>query len=282
MKRKIITIDETLCDGCGDCIPNCPEGALQIVDGKARLISEIACDGFGACVGHCPKNAITIEERDAPEYNEKVVLDNILKQSTDVLVAHLKHLSEHSPEYYQEALSILKSKGKDIPDMVFSSGLSMSRCPGVVSVELQMSNVGNKDAVNLPEERYSYSELRQWPIQLHLISPHSSYFRNADVVLSADCVAYAMGDFHSRFLKGKKLLVACPKLDNNLEVYVQKIIKLIDESMIRSLNIIIMEVPCCSGLVRIVKQALQNCRRTIPLTVVRVSISGQIIEEQKI
>ncbi len=205
MKRKIIEIDEEKCNGCGLCIPNCQEGALKVIDGKARLISDLFCDGLGACIGHCPEGAIEIIEREAQPYNET-------KQ--------------------------------------------------------------NPPAAEAP------SELRQWPVQLHLLNPQASYLKDADLVLAADCAAFAMGSFHARYLKGKSLAIACPKLDSNMESYVQKLTTMITTTRINSLHVIMMEVPCCGGLLQMAKMAREAAGRNIPIKKSYLSIQGKVLEEE--
>lgn len=197
MLRKIIQIDEEKCNGCGICIPNCQEGALQIIDGKARLISDSSCDGLGACLGFCPEGAIEIIEREAE-----------------------------------------------------------------------------------PERVAIHSELRQWPVQMHLLNPQASYFRNADVVLAADCAAFAMGDFHTRYMKGKSLAIACPKLDSNKESYIEKLTSMIADANINSLTVIMMEVPCCGGLLKLARTAREQAKRNIPIKKAYLSVQGEVLEEE--
>ena len=197
MLRKIIQIDGEKCNGCGVCIPGCEEGALQIIDGKARLISDLSCDGLGACIGHCPEGAIEIIERDTE-----------------------------------------------------------------------------------PERVAVPSELRQWPVQMHLLNPQASYFRNADVVLAADCAAFAMGDFHARYLKGKSLAIACPKLDSNKESYIDKLASMIADAKINSLTVIMMEVPCCGGLLQLARTAREQAKQKTPVKKVYISIQGEVLKEE--
>jgi len=209
MLREIIKIDEDLCDGCGNCVPGCHEGALQIIDGKARLVSELMCDGLGACIGDCPQGAIIIERREAEPYNETRAMEILLDKDT----------------------------------------------------------------------RISFrSELTNWPVQMHLINPSASHYRDADVLLAADCAAFTVPNFHSAFLKGKKLAIACPKLDQGTEIYIEKIRSLIDEANIRSLHVLVMEVPCCGGLSRMVQIARSQARRDIPVEVRVVGIHGELLK----
>lgn len=280
-KRKIIKIDEEKCTGCGLCIPNCPEGALKIIDGKARLISDLFCDGLGACIGHCPQGAITIEEREAEPYNEKKVMENIVKQGKNVIRAHLEHLKEHNQtQYLKEAIEFLKEKKIEIPleeeVMMEKSMRSFSGCPGskIMDFRKKEKTKQSDEAGKRP------SELRQWPIQLHLVSPLASYYQKADVLLSADCVAYTVGDFHKDYLKGKSIAIACPKLDSGQDEYAEKIKSLIDDAKINTLTVMIMQVPCCYGLVALAQEAAKEAKRKIPLKSIVVSLEGEILSEE--
>jgi NAD-dependent dihydropyrimidine dehydrogenase PreA subunit len=275
-KRKIIRIDEEKCNGCGLCIPNCPEGALQIIDGKARLISELFCDGLGACIGHCPQGAISVEEREAEAYDEKKVMENIIKQGASVIKAHLQHLKEHGEkEYLREAIEVMKEKGIELPHLGEKKQIHAG-CPGTKIMDFSKS----KKKEPATEEGKRPSQLRQWPIQLHLVSPHASYYKNADVLLSADCVAYSLGDFHKDHLKAKSLAIACPKLDEGLDIYVDKIKTLIDDANINTLIVMTMQVPCCMGLLELAKQAAEKASRKIPIKHIVVGIEGDILKNE--
>ena len=272
MKRKIIKIDEDKCNGCGLCIPNCPEGALQIIDGKARLVSDLFCDGLGACIGHCPEGAIEIEEREAEKYDEKKVMQNIITAGDNTIKAHLEHLKEHGEhEYLSQAIDALNEAGVEIPK-VSSEGCAGS-CPGAKEMDFRNTKDGEK-------EGDVSSQLRQWPVQMHLINPQASFFQNADVALVADCVAFSLGDFHQTYLKGKSIGIACPKLDSEKEIYVEKIISWIDDAKINTLTVLTMEVPCCGGLLQIAKQAASQSKRKIPLKHVVVGIKGDVLSEE--
>lgn len=266
MIRKIITINEEKCDGCGLCIPNCAEGALQIIDGKARLISDLFCDGLGACLGHCPQEAITVIEREAEDYNERLVMDNMIPQGHNVIKAHLKHLLDHNElRYLNEAIEYLKQKNMSIPldDQTLAK----------ISIKNEIHSSNTRTVVE-------NVELENWPIQLHLISPMANNFVDSDVLLTADCVGYANNNFHAEFLKGKNLIIACPKLDSGKDVYLNKLIALIDSAKINSLTVAIMQVPCCNGLFQLAKQAVTAAQRKIPLTVIVVSIKGEILVKE--
>jgi len=295
MKRKIIRIDEEKCNGCGLCIPNCQEGALQVIDGKARLISDLFCDGLGACIGHCPEGAIETEEREAEPYNETKVMEVLVKKGKNTILAHLEHLRDHNEqEFLKEAINFIKSnniemseKTESIPDpgsipdntkfdtMKHGTGYS---CPGATARDFHIDAAQVEQAVN-KEPSVVKSQLRQWPVQLHLLNPQASYFKNADVVLAADCAAFAMGNFHSRYLKGRSIAIACPKLDTNKESYLEKLTVMISESKINTLTVVIMEVPCCGGLLQMAKQARESAGRNIPIKLAVISVQGEVKEE---
>jgi len=275
-KRKIIKIDEKKCNGCGLCIPNCPEGALQVIDGKARLISDLFCDGLGACIGHCPLGAITIEERDAQEYAEKKVMVNIAKQGKNVIKAHLEHLRGHKQQrYLSEAISYLKENGLEIPldeRVLHAESAANPGCPGS-----RMADFRNKKAMpsgRPGETQKRESQLQQWPVQIALVPPNAPYFDNADLLIAADCVPFAYASFHEDLLRGKILLVGCPKLDDTV-LYKEKITKILNENSIKSISYAHMEVPCCFGLVRIIKEALSDSGKKVPFKEVLISIKGE-------
>ncbi len=281
MKRKIITINEELCTGCGICADACHEGAIQIIDGKARLISELLCDGLAACVGTCPEGAITIEEKEAEPYDEIKVMKFLIQKGENSVKAHLKHLKEHQQtEWLKQGVSYLMEQKENIPfdvekiihEVHHSSTQHHVGCLGSKPITFNSS-------LNTTVEE-NKSELSHWPIQMHLISPYAPYFQNADIVMAADCVAYALGSFHSKYLKNKKLIIACPKLDQHQEIYLEKLITLINEAHINTLTIMIMEVPCCRGLLHLAQQAVEKTTNKIPLKLIVVGIQGQILKEQ--
>jgi len=275
-KRKIITIDKKKCNGCGECIPNCPEGAMKIIDGKARLISDIYCDGLGACIGHCPQGAISIEERTAEPYDEYKVMENVVKEGTNTIKAHLQHLKENGEtKYLQQALDYLK-KHKITVDFDITTKTDTfhpSGCPGAQPIEF-IPKQHHK-----PTEKQQ-SQLQQWPVQLHLISPKSTSFQNSDLLLAADCTAYALGDFHQTYLKNKQLAIACPKLDHSQDVYLQKLIDLIDNTKINTLTVLTMQVPCCHGLLLLAKKAVQQASRKIPIKHIMINIQGNELKNE--
>jgi ferredoxin len=272
MKRNIIRIDEDLCDGCGQCADACPEGATQIIDGKARLVSEIFCDGLGACIGDCPTGAISIEAREAEVYDERRVMDNIIKKGEGTIRAHLKHLKDHGETgYLKEALEFLEEK--EIV-MDFEGSTKPQAALPMVSSEFQ----GRGKASSLIASEGS--ELSHWPVQMHLISPTAPQYRDADLVLAADCVAFASGRFHQDFLKGKSLAIACPKLDSGIDRYLEKLVVLIDEAHVRTITVVTMEVPCCQGLTRLVQEAIGRAERKVPLELVVISTAGEVLKRE--
>lgn len=277
MLRKIIKIDEKKCTGCGDCIPTCPEGALQIIDGKARLISDLFCDGLGACLGPCPVEAITIEEREAEPYAERKVMENIVKQGENVIKAHLDHLRNHGETgYLKEAIAFLNEKGVEVPMEKNKNAHIYSECPGARMVDLRNKTEAEESGASVKVK----SQLKQWPVQLHLINPEAPYYQKADVLLVADCVAYALGSFHNEYLKGKPIAIACPKLDENQEIYLEKIKSWFEDAKINTLTVMIMQVPCCRGLLNLAQTALEQSKRKVPVKYIIVGINGEIIEEE--
>ncbi|MEI6575972.1 MAG: 4Fe-4S dicluster domain-containing protein [Bacteroidota bacterium] len=286
MKRQIINIDEDKCDGCALCIPNCHEGALQIIDGKARLISDLFCDGLGACLGHCPQEAITLEEREAEPYNERMVMAVIVTQGRNTILAHLQHLREHNEEgFLKEAVAYLKENNIDMSEQLTHSLDHGTEplgcgCSGSLAQDfreqapLAAGANGNSNAMEVP------SELRQWPVQLHLLNPRASYLQGADLVLASDCSAFSVGNFHAQFIKGKALAIACPKLDQGKEAYIEKLATMVSESKVNTITVIMMEVPCCGGLSQLAKVALQQAGRKIPLKEVYLSIRGEVLSEE--
>jgi NAD-dependent dihydropyrimidine dehydrogenase PreA subunit len=296
MKRDILKIDEELCNGCGQCVPNCHEGALQVIDGKVRLVSELMCDGLGACIGHCPEGAITIESREAEPYSEIRVMEQMKDKGKNTVVAHLKHLKDHGETgFLHEGVSYLKEHRSEL---IFSLEEVMSEvhnhgaqpqsqphpqphihegggCPGSRTMIIEKSNTQNTNTQHEDQP----SELRQWPVQMHLVNPNAPYFRGADLLLAADCVAFSMGGFHNNHLKGKSLAIACPKLDQGLDSYVEKLTVMIDTAKLNTITVMMMEVPCCGGLLQMVRTALAGASRKVPVKKIIVGINGQILQE---
>lgn len=290
MIREIVKIDEDLCNGCGDCVPNCHEGALQIIDGKARLISELMCDGLGACLGHCPQGAITIEKREAEEYDETVVITQMIKMGKATVFAHLKHLQEHGETgFLNEALTYIKANRDVMPFKISevhellhgekkeAASQNAGACGCAGSAPQSFDVAGIKMAAPVGEVP---SELTQWPVQMHLINPAASYFNGADLLVAADCAGFAYGNFHNDFIKGRKMVIACPKLDQGKEIYIQKLTRLIDESRVNTITAVIMEVPCCGGLSQMIKIATQAASRKVPVKEVVISIRGEVLSEE--
>jgi ferredoxin len=275
-KRKIIKIDEKKCNGCGLCMPNCPEGAIRIIDGKARLVGDLFCDGLGACLGHCPEGAIKVEEREAAPYDEKKVMENIVKQGKNVIKAHLEHLRDHNESgYLASALQVLKEKNIENP-LEARDGAPRGHgggCPGSRAMEFA-AETGLSAA--RPAGVQS-SELTQWPIQLHLVNPNAPYFKDADIVVAADCVPFSFADFHGRFLKGKKLVVFCPKLDGSTDAYVEKLTDVIKNNNIKSVTAVHMEVPCCFGTLSIVRDAVKRSGKAPAVKEYNISLKGEIL-----
>ncbi len=242
--RSIVKIDEEKCTGCGLCVPACAEGALQIIDGKAKLISDKYCDGLGACLGECPVGAIIIEERETEEFDEEAVKEHLKAEQT-VPAVHHHHASHHS-------------------------------CPSAKVMHFERNRT-EKEAVTTPEKRESM--LSQWPVQLTLLPPTAPFFENADLLIAADCVPFAYANFHSDFLRDKTLVIGCPKLDD-AEFYKEKLTEIFKRSNIRSVTVVNMEVPCCFGLYRLVKEALDSSEKNIPLKQEIISIKGDKISHQ--
>lgn len=268
VKRQIINIDHDKCTGCGLCVPDCPEGALQIIDGKAHLISDIFCDGLGACIGTCPEGAISTIEREAKGYDERQTMVNIIKGGSNVIKAHLKHLKDHAQtEYFNIAVEVLKEKGIPVPDL--SEQLPCG-CPGtamrVIEPEEEDGGTG--------EERGS--SLRQWPVQIHLLHPKAPFFENSHLLLLSDCVAVANPNLHQQLIHGKTVAMGCPKLDDS-GAYIEKLTEILKQNRIKSLTVAIMEVPCCGGMVKIAQEAIKRSGKQVPLIKEMVSLKGKIL-----
>lgn len=266
VKRKIIHIDEQLCNGCEQCIPACPEQAIQMVDTpdgpKARLVKELYCDGLGACLGNCPTGALTIKEREADMYDDAATIERIKKVAPEMLEAHQQHLAEHAAEVAEFGVA---QQSKASQDFV---------CPSARMLQWE----DKAETSSQPEEHAvtaQPSELKQWPVQLHLVPPAAPYFKNADLYVVADCVPFAYGNFHQEFLKGKDkaIAVGCPKLDDT-QAYVEKIAQIIAIGQPKSITVVNMEVPCCFGLVRVVEMAAQQAGKDVPVKTVTISIRG--------
>ena len=234
--RNIVKIDEEKCNGCGVCIPACAEGAIQIVDEKARLVKDIYCDGLGACLGKCPQDAITVIQREAKEFDEKAAEEHVKRT--------------------QAASSVCPAP---------------TLCPSVKVMQLE----------NEPKETTAaktVSRISNWPYQLKLLPPNAPFFENADLLIAADCVPFAYADFHEDMLKNRVLAVGCPKLDD-VTLYRNKLAAIFRNSKIRSVTVVNMEVPCCFGLIRLVKEALELSGKVVPVRQETISIKGEKISQ---
>lgn len=251
--RKIITIDEDKCDGCGNCVPGCVEGALQIIDGKARLVKESYCDGLGACLGECPQGALTVRELEVEDYDEKGVLTYLEQKSPDLVQRHVEHLAEHGiKSSYAPA-----AKPHTAP---------VAMCPSVRMDAWAPPVLGDQGG-----DKRAKSELRQWPVQLTLLPPNAPFLYKAHLTLIADCVPFANPNMHADFLRDGAIAVGCPKLDDG-QAYIKKLAQMIQASDIQSIRVAYMEVPCCRGLVFIAQQAIQLSGKDVPLATELVSI----------
>ncbi|MGM0596308.1 MAG: ATP-binding protein [Myxococcota bacterium] len=277
--RDIIEIDEDLCDGCGLCIPECAEGALQLIDGKARLLSDIFCDGLGACVGHCPRGAMVVTKKETEPYDEKkVMLEKIIPAGGNIIKAHLQHLENHqADDLVKIARATLKTEGIELKEKADEEKIDIEKilacgCPGAEMRSLADDN----DGTNKPDSKQGdlSSKLGHWPVQLSLLSPWAPYLKNSDLVIIADCVAFAYGDTHNEFIEGNTVAIGCPKLDK-VEPYLEKLAAIIRNNKLNSIKVVIMEVPCCRGMVQIVKEAIIRAREVIPFQVTIISTEGK-------
>lgn len=250
--REMVNIDEDKCDGCGLCVPSCAEGAIQIIAGKARLVADNLCDGLGACLGDCPQGAITIEKREADEFDE-VAVDKRLKEVGRASIPHSHPVSAIGGCPSAQVQSFTPSQGG---------------CPSARALDFASKPAQAEDQVGQRP-----SELRQWPVQLHLVPPTAPFLRDKEVLLAADCVPFAYADFHRDMLKDRALLIACPKLDNT-EPYVAKLVMMLQQSNIKKLIVAHMEVPCCSGLIAIARQAIAESGVDVPFETINVSVQG--------
>ena len=326
MQRDIIKIDEEKCNGCGACVPNCHEGALQVIDGKVRLVSELMCDGLGACIGHCPEGAITIEKREAEPYDEIAVISEMVNKGANTVAAHLKHLKDHHEYgYLEEGTTWLEVHGSelsfDVAEVLEAVSGRQGQAGAAPGGPHHRHNQGQREAGRQNEAEHRHGQQNQlghhhgqhkhgggcpgsaerlitpapvfgaaspeapsmlthWPVQMHLVNPNSPAYRGADLLLAADCVAFSMGSFHSRFLKGKALAIACPKLDQGTETYIDKLTVMIDTAKVNTITVLMMEVPCCGGLMQMVRAAMARASRKVPVKTVIVSIEGKILQEE--
>lgn len=251
--RKIIQIEEEKCNGCGLCVPNCAEGAIQIINGKAKLVKDSYCDGLGACLGHCPQDALHIIEREADEFDEDAAMEFVNKIKGGESM-HSHNTVHHTAHHHA---------GGGCP----GSRMMMFGNEEKKSVKASAINSGDIEVKIKPQ-------LRQWPVQLSLVPVNAPYFNDADLLVTADCVPFAYPNYHLELLKGKAVVIGCPKLDD-LEHYIEKLTDIIECNNIRSITVAHMEVPCCSGIVRAVDIALSRSGKDIPVKKVRISINGE-------
>ena len=301
MKRDILKIDEELCNGCGQCVPNCHEGALQVIDGKVRLVSELMCDGLGACIGHCPEGAITIEKSEAEPYNETSVMEQMKNKGRNTIIAHLKHLKDHGETVFlQDGVGYLKNNRSELNfnldeliSEVHNHGRLVAQAPQQLHVHehghAEGGCPGSRERVIVRNEQYLNNQAVP---QISLQSSGNGLFRcislirmhhiSKDLIFScaADCVAFSMGGFHNKYLKGKSLAIACPKLDHGTEIYIDKLTALIEDARINTITVMMMEVPCCGGLLQMVKAALSKSSRKIPVKKIIVGINGEVLQEE--
>ena len=286
--RDIIEIDEDKCDGCGACATGCHEGALRIIDGKARLVGESLCDGLGACIGECPRGAITVTTREAEAYDEARVMDGLAKLGGKVIAAHLEHLGSHGQDgYVREALAYMAAHNIPVPAGAGApqAGECQGGCPDSASkrfTPLRPASAAKTTAApgTAASGPAAPSALTHWPIQLHLINPRAPQFVGTDLLIAADCTAFSLGSFHSELLAGKSLVIACPKLDQGREIYVEKLATLIGSA--RSVTVAIMEVPCCSGLLKMVIDARQGAAKAPTIEAITLGIEGGILARRSV
>lgn len=244
--RKIIQIDEELCDGCGQCVPDCAEGSLQIIDGKAKLVADNLCDGLGACLGACPTGALKIIERVADEFDEAAVEDYLASKKQDAPAA-----TGGCPS----------AKLQSFPPQ-----------PALAATPCQSANIPNQFGTATSGS----SALSHWPIQIRLIPPHAPFLKNCDLLVAADCTAIAARHFQEKYLTGKVVMMGCPKFDD-AESYIQRFAEIIDTCNLKSLTILIMEVPCCSAMNVIIQRAMEKAHKSVPVEQITISTRGEEI-----
>jgi Pyruvate/2-oxoacid:ferredoxin oxidoreductase delta subunit len=255
MLRKVVKIVEDKCTGCGLCASACAEGAIEIVNGKARLISESYCDGLGACLGECPEGAILIEEREAKPFDEEAA------EAACHPPTGSPGVERQTPRQSQRPHAATQAPPHS--------------CPGAMMREIKPRPPAQTQEPAGP----AASELRHWPVQLKLVAPNAPFLQGADLLLAADCVPFALPDFHPRFLRGRSVIIGCPKLDD-ASLYVEKLTEIFKRSGLKSVTVLHMEVPCCFGLRRIAETALAASGRSIPLHDVTVGIEGNVLEQR--
>jgi NAD-dependent dihydropyrimidine dehydrogenase PreA subunit len=252
--RKIIQIDEELCDGCGNCVPSCAEGALEIIDGKARVIADMYCDGLGACLGECPMGALKVIEREADEFDEEAV---------------------------EEMLAKKKQEAPAEPAPAFSGGCPSARLQSFGTPEPAAAAPARSDLSATEAADFEQSALSNWPVQIMLVPPTAPFLKGADLLVLADCVPVAFPTVHRDFIKGKAVLMGCPKLDN-AQFYIEKFAQICKESGVKSITTVIMEVPCCGGLPVIIEKGMKMSGLNIPMEEVVISTRGQILDRRQV
>jgi len=251
MKRKIITINEELCDGCGNCVSACSEGALQIVDGKARLVKEDFCDGFGDCIGECPTGALVIEEKESRQFDLEAAKEYLLKTKGKEAVWRMEEAQK-------------KHEGKEHKPLPCG-------CPGSMAQAIKWI-----EPIAESKHQKLEPQLRNWPVQISLLPLNAPYYQGADLLVAADCCAYTYAGFHNDFIKGHILAIGCPKLDN-ANAYKEKLATVLSENDIKSVTVTYMEVPCCAGLVKLIEDAVKKSGKNIPVKKTKIGIQGQVI-----
>ena len=246
--RKIIKIDEELCDGCGNCVPSCAEGAIEIVDDKAKIVAEVYCDGLGACLGECPTGALTIVEREADEFDEKAVEEYLSAKAKE--------------EVPQEA-----TMACGCPSTQIQSFMSNSPC-----------QEANKPVMG---QRAGGSALSHWPVQIRLVPPTAPFLKGADLLVVSDCTPVAYPNFHQDFLEGRVVMVGCPKFDDAQE-YIQKFADIFNTADIKSVTVLVMEVPCCQGLPIMVEKGMETAGKKVPLEKVVIGVKGDLLGREKL
>jgi len=247
VKRKIIQIDEELCDGCGQCVPACAEGTLEIIEGKAKVVADNLCDGLGACLGECPTGALTIIEREADEFDEEAVT---------------------------ERLTVIEAQQPKAPEKTMPCG-----CPS--SHIMQFGETAAEQAPSTALQGTSESALSHWPVKIRLVPPNAPFLKGADLLVLADCVPAAHPDLHQTLLKGRAVMMGCPKFDE-VQDYIDKFTQIFKAGQIKSITSVIMEVPCCTGLHVIVRKALEASGNDIPLEEVIIGRRGEILETNRV
>lgn len=258
--RKIIEIDEALCNGCGDCVPSCHEGAIQIVDGKARLVADRYCDGLGACLGECPTGALKIVEREAEVFDEKAVLEHLKAMSS-------AQAAPAAPQAHQcPGAQVKQLRPQPAP-----------QCPSARIMQFARSA---PPAAAPPDTAPAPSALSTWPIQIRLVPPTAPFLENAHVLVAADCVPAAAPNFHRDFLQGRVLMMGCPKFDNP-EAYVQKFAQIFASASVQRVTVAVMQVPCCQGLPAIVRKGMEMAAKVVPGETVVLSLQGEVLDRRE-